>query len=173
MFLPSYFSVFYVWWLVFHYHYTKKFKTFQKKCFSSQDGWQKHHTQEFQVKDISRNMRCKLLQKRSTVKTAECSKQLQCIAIEKDIVSELNGWIFQICLKHVKLVIPKILFILVGAGVHALVFIWYFIRMILSEKSCQKQGIRKKYNNRVVGGGLPSEEGFKPVYYDIERLKRG
>ena len=113
MFLPSYFCVFYVWWLVFHYHHTKKFKTFQKKCFSSQDGWQKHHTQEFQVKDISRNMRCNFLQKRSSVKTAEGSKQLQCIATEKDIVSELNGCIFQICLKHVKLVIPKILFILI------------------------------------------------------------
>ena len=37
---------------------------------------EKLHTQEFQLKDISRNIRCKLLQKRSTGKTTECSKHL-------------------------------------------------------------------------------------------------
>ena len=35
------------------------------------------------------------------------------IAIQKDILSELNRCIFQISLKYIKLVIPKILFILV------------------------------------------------------------
>ena len=145
----------------------------------------KLHTREFR-----RNMRCKLLQKRSTRKATECSKHLQCIAIEKDIFSELNRCIFQICLKYFKLVIPKILFILVLCsfnfyfkimwppfplnrilpphqnknswpprkdfsqtfnppspklgGVHALAFIWYFIRTILSEEPCQKQGIWEK-----------------------------
>ena len=73
----------------------------------------KLHTQEFQLKGISRNMRCKLLQKRSTGKTTECSKHLRHIAIEKDIFSELNRCIFQISLKYIKLVIPEILFILV------------------------------------------------------------
>ena len=58
-------------------------------------------------------MRYKLLQKRFTGKTAECSKHLHHIAIEKDILSELNRCIFQIPLKYIKLVIPKILFILV------------------------------------------------------------
>ena len=58
-------------------------------------------------------MRCKLLQKRSTGKTTECSKHLQHITIEKDIFSELNRCIFQISLKYIKLAIPKILFILV------------------------------------------------------------
>ena len=71
------------------------------------------HTCEFQLKGISRNMRCKLLQKRSTGKTTECSKHLHHIAIEKDNFSELNRCIFQISLKYIKLVIPKILFILV------------------------------------------------------------
>ena len=56
----------------------------------------KLHTREFR-----RNMRCKLLQKRSTRKATECSKHLQCIAIEKDIFSELNRCIFQICFKYV------------------------------------------------------------------------
>ena len=73
----------------------------------------KLHTREFQLKSSSRNMRCKLLQKRFTGKTTECSKHLRHIAIEKDILSELNRCIFQISLKYIKLVIPKILFILV------------------------------------------------------------
>ena len=45
-----------------------------------------------------------LRQKRSTGKTTECSKHLRHIAIEKDVLSEL-----QIYLKYIKLVIPKIL----------------------------------------------------------------
>ena len=73
----------------------------------------KIHTREFQLKGRGGNMRCKLLQERFTGKTTECSKQLRHIAIEKDILSELNRCIFQISLKYIKLVIPKILFILV------------------------------------------------------------
>ena len=73
----------------------------------------KLHTWEFQLKGIGGNMRCKLLQKSSTGKTTECSKHFQHISVEKDIFSELNRCIFQISLKYIKLVIPKILFILV------------------------------------------------------------
>ena len=73
----------------------------------------KLHTREFQLKGSGGNMRCKLLQKRSPGKTTECSKHLRYIAIEKDILSELNRCIFQITLKYIKLVIPKILFILI------------------------------------------------------------
>ena len=73
----------------------------------------KLHAQEFQLKGSHGNMRCKFLQKRFTGKTAECSKHLHHIAIEKDILSELNRCIFQISLKYIKLVIPKIVFILV------------------------------------------------------------
>ena len=73
----------------------------------------KLHTREFQLKGSGGNMRCKLLQKRFTGKTTECSKHLRHIAIEKDILSELNRCIFQISLKYIKLVIPKILFVLV------------------------------------------------------------
>ena len=73
----------------------------------------KLHTQEFQLKGSSRNMRCKLLQKRFTGKRTVHSKHLHDIAIEEDILSELNRYIFQISLKFIKLVIPKILFILV------------------------------------------------------------
>ena len=73
----------------------------------------KFHTPEFQRKGSSGNIWCKLLQKRITRKTAECSKHLRHIAIEKYILSDLNRCIFQISLKYIKLVILKILFILV------------------------------------------------------------
>ena len=76
-------------------------------------GEKKLHTRECQLKGSGGNMRCKLLQKRFTGKTAESSKHLRHIGIEKDILSELNRCIFQISLKYIKLVIPKILFILV------------------------------------------------------------
>ena len=56
----------------------------------------KLHTWEFQLKGSGGNMRCKLLQKRFTGKTTECSKHLRHIAIEKDILSELNRCIFQV-----------------------------------------------------------------------------
>ena len=49
----------------------------------------KLHTQVFQLKGIGGNMRCTLLQKKSTGKTTACSKHLRHIAIE-DIFSELN-----------------------------------------------------------------------------------
>ena len=83
----------------------------------------KLHTREFQLKGSGGNMRCKLLQKRFTGKTTECSKHLRHIAIEKDILSELNRCIFQISLKYIKLVIPKILFIY-----------WYYAVLILTSK---------------------------------------
>ena len=56
-------------------------------------------TWEFALKDIRGNMRRKLLQKRSTGKTTECSKHLKNIFFtEKDIFSELSRCIFQISL---------------------------------------------------------------------------
>ena len=73
----------------------------------------KLHTREFQLKGGGGNMGYKLLQKRFTGKATECSKYLRHIAIEKDILSDLNRCIFQISLKYIKLFIPKILFILV------------------------------------------------------------
>ena len=85
----------------------------------------KLHTREFQLKGIGRNMRRNLLQKRSAVKTTECSKHLRHIATEKDIFSELTRCIFQISLKYIKLVIPEILFILVY---------WYYEILIFTSK---------------------------------------
>ena len=55
----------------------------------------KLHTQEFQLKGIGRNMRCKLLPERSTGKTTECSKYLRHTAIERGIFSELKDPFFK------------------------------------------------------------------------------
>ena len=104
------FYFFYVWWLVFHWHYVKNFKTFQKNVSMSRMDEKKLHTWEFQLKGSDRNMRCKLLQNRFTGKTIECSKHLRHIAIEKNILSELNRCILP--LKYIKLDIQKILYIL-------------------------------------------------------------
>ena len=57
-------------------------------------------------------------------KITECFKLLCHIAIEKDILSELNRCNFQISLKYIKLVIPKVLFILLLCG-----FNFYFKMM--------------------------------------------
>ena len=50
--------------------------------------------------------------KKGLLEKTSSSKHLRHIAIEKDIFSELNRCIFQISLKYIKLVIPKIVFIL-------------------------------------------------------------
>ena len=71
------------------------------------------HTREFQLKGSGGNMGCNLHQNRFPGKRTECSKHLCHIAIKKDILSELNRCIFQISTKYIKLVIPKILFVLV------------------------------------------------------------
>ena len=55
----------------------------------------KLHTREFQLKGIGGNMRGKLLQKRSTGKTTECSKHLQHIAIEKMFFQNLTDAFFK------------------------------------------------------------------------------
>ena len=86
------------------------FKTFQKKCFIAQkmDEEKLHTPRNFSWRVAPRgNMRCKLVQKRLTRKTTECSKRLCHIAIEKDILSELNRCIFQISLKYIKLLFQK------------------------------------------------------------------
>ena len=88
-------------------------KTFQKNISMHRMDEKKLHTWEFQLNRSSRNIRCKLLQKRFTRKTTECSKVMPHNAIEKNISSELNRCIFQTPLKYIKWVIPKILFILV------------------------------------------------------------
>ena len=85
---------------------------------------EKLHTRDFQLKGSDKNMRCKLLQKRSTGKTRECSKHLSQLPLKKTFYHNLRDVFFQIYLKYRKLVIPKILFILVLCS-----FNFYFIIM--------------------------------------------
>ena len=61
----------------------KNFKTFPKNVSIPRMDEKKLHIWEFQLKGIGRNMRCKLLQKRSAVKTTEWSKQFSQIALKK------------------------------------------------------------------------------------------
>ena len=81
----------------------KTLKPSKKNVSGTRMDDKKLHTWEFQLKGSGGNMRCKLLQKRFTGKTAECSKNLHHIAIEKDILSQLKRCIFQISLKYFKL----------------------------------------------------------------------
>ena len=94
--------------------YTKNFKTFAKKVSIPRMDEKKLHTQEFQLKGIGANMSCRPLEKVLLEKQQECSKHLRHIAIEKDIFSELNRCIFQISLKYIKLVTPRMLKSLAG-----------------------------------------------------------
>ena len=66
------------------------FKPSEKNVSMPRMDEKKLHTLEFQLKHSSRNMGCKLRQKKFTGKTTECSKNLHHIAIEKNILSELN-----------------------------------------------------------------------------------
>ena len=71
---------------------TEKTLKSSKKCFNFQDE-KKPHTRKFQLKGIDRNMRCKLLLKRSTGKTTECSKRH--ITIEKIFFQNLTDAFFK------------------------------------------------------------------------------
>ena len=73
----------------------------------------KLHTWEFQLKGILRNMKYKLLPKKFYWKNSRVFQMLAIYFHWKDIFTELNRYIFQISLKYIKLVIPKILCILV------------------------------------------------------------
>ena len=79
----------------------KTLKLSEKNVSIPRTDEKKLHAWVFQQKGIGGNMRCKLLQKRSTGKTTKCFKHLQQIFIEKDIFSELNRYIFQVSLKYI------------------------------------------------------------------------
>ena len=67
------------------------FKPSEKNVSMPRMDEKKLHTWAFQLKHSSRNMGCKLLQKRFTGKTTDCSKHLRHIGIEKKFFfSEFN-----------------------------------------------------------------------------------
>ena len=101
----------------------KTFKPSGKNASTPRIDEKELHTWKFQLRNSRRNMRWKLLQKGFTGKTTECFKHLHHIAIEKNILSELNRCIFQIPLKHIKLVTSKIFSLS-----------WYYAVLIFNSK---------------------------------------
>ena len=93
----------------------KTLKTSKKKKNVSRPRMdeKKLHTWEFQLKGILRNMKYKLLPKKFYWKNSRVFQMLAMYFHWKDIFTELNRYIFQISLKYIKLVIPKILCTLV------------------------------------------------------------
>ena len=91
----------------------KSFKTFQKKMFQCPGSMRKN----FILGNFSWRVAVETWDascfKKGLLEKQQCSKHLHHIAIEKDILSEFNRRNFLISLKYIKLVIPKILFVLV------------------------------------------------------------
>ena len=92
---------------------TSKKKNKKKNVSRPRMDEKKLHTWEFQLKGILRNMKYKLLPKKFYWKNSRVFQMLAIYFHWKDIFTELNRYIFQISLKYIKLVIPKILCILV------------------------------------------------------------
>ena len=111
MFLPSCFSIFFMCDdLSFINTMQKTLKPSKKNVPMPRMDEKKLHTQEFQLKGSSRNMRCKLLQKK--VYWKNWAPNICAILPLKKIFYQ-NRCIFKISLKYIKLVTPKTLFILV------------------------------------------------------------
>ena len=87
---------------------TSKKKNKKKNVSRPRMDEKKLHTWEFQLKGILRNMKYKLLPKKFYWKNSRVFQMLAIYFHWKDIFTELNRYIFQISLKYIKLVIPKI-----------------------------------------------------------------
>ena len=84
-----------------------------KKCFNSQDGWEKTLYLGISAEGYRRKHEMQVASKKVYWKSNRVFQTLATYCHWKDIFSELNRCIFQISLKYIKLVIPKILFMLV------------------------------------------------------------
>ena len=101
-----------MWWLAFHSHYAKNFKTFQKKVFQCPRWMRKNliprnSSWRVATETWDASCFCKVYWKNNSVLNTCAIMPL------KRYFPELNRCIFQISPKYIKLVIPKILFILV------------------------------------------------------------
>ena len=67
-----------------------------KKCFNSQDGWEKTSCPGISADGYQQKHEVQVASKKVYRKTKECSKHLRHIAIEKDIFSEFKGCFFSI-----------------------------------------------------------------------------
>ena len=83
------------------------------KSNNSQNGWEKTLNPGISAEGYQWKHEMQVASKKSLLEKQQYSKHLQHIAFEKDIFSELIRCIFQISLKYIELIIPKILFILV------------------------------------------------------------
>ena len=61
-----------------------------KKCFNFQHGWEKNSCKGISAEGYRQKHEIEIVSKKSAGKTTECSKHMRHIAIEKDILSELN-----------------------------------------------------------------------------------
>ena len=68
----------------------KAFNLSEKNVSMPRMDEKKLHTWEFQLKHSSRNMGCKLLQKRFTGKTTECSKHIAILPLKKIFYQNLT-----------------------------------------------------------------------------------
>ena len=112
MFLPSCFSIFFICDDLPFINTIQKTLKPSKKIFQC-PGWMRKNfiPGNFSWRVAAETWDAK---EKGWLEKQQCSKHLRHIAIEKDILSELNRCIFQIPLKYIKLVIPKILFIRLG-----------------------------------------------------------
>ena len=118
MFLPSWFSIFFYVWCLSFINTMQKTLNLPKNVSKSKMDEKKLHTREFQLKGSSGNMRCKLLQKGLLEKQQSVPNTCAILPLKKIFYQHLTDFhfafcIFQISLKYIKLVFPKILFILV------------------------------------------------------------
>ena len=93
---------------------TKKFWNPPKnKKLNSQDGWEKTSYQGISREGYRQKHEMQVASKKVYWKNNRVLQTPAMYCHWKDIFSQLNRCIFQICLEYIKLVIPKILFILV------------------------------------------------------------
>ena len=111
--MPSYFSIFLCVMTCLSLTLRKKLQNLQKKGFIYQDGWEKTSYPGISAEGYRRKHEMQVASKKVYWKSNRVFQTLATYCHWKDIFSELNRCIFQISLKYIKLVIPKILFILV------------------------------------------------------------
>ena len=113
MFLPSCFSIFFICDDLPFINTIQKTLKPSKKIFQC-PGWMRKNfiPGNFSWRVVAETWDASCF-KKGFLEKQQCSKHLHYLATEKDILSELNRCIFQISIKYIKLLIPKILFLLV------------------------------------------------------------
>ena len=87
--------------------------TLCKKCFNSQNGWEKTSYPGISAEGYQQKHEMKVASKNIYWKNNSVPNTCNISPLKTIFFSELSRCIFQISLKYIKLVVPKILFILV------------------------------------------------------------